>query len=70
MSDGDDEVKFNLTKTMRFANDDKKTCMTVDSLIPLIGDVLHDMVEWDPLKKCLTESLSMVDLEFEHASIV
>ena len=34
---GDEEVKFNLTKTMRFADDDKGTCMGVDSLIPSIG---------------------------------
>ena len=67
---GNEEVKFNLTKTMRFSDDDKRTCMRVDSLIPSIGEVLHDMVERDPLEKCLTESLSMVDLEFEHASTV
>ena len=37
---GDEEVKFNLTKTVRFADDDKGTCMRVDSLIPFINDVL------------------------------
>ena len=41
---GDEEVKFNLTKTMRFGVDDKRTCMRVDSLIPSIGEMLHDMV--------------------------
>ena len=28
------------------------------------------MVERDPLEKCLTESLSMAELEFEHPSTV
>ena len=67
---GDEEVKFNLTKTVRFADDGKGTCMRVDRLIPSIGDEFHDMVEQDPLEKCLTESLSMIDLEFEHPSSV
>ena len=44
--------------------------MRVDSLIPSIGEVLHDMVAQDPLKKCLTESLFVDDLEFEHPSTV
>ena len=67
---GDEEVRFNLTKTMRFFNDDKRTCMRVDSLIPSINEVLHCMVESNPLEKCLTESLSMVDLEFSQASTI
>ena len=66
----EEEVKFNPTKTVRFVNDDKKTCMRVDSLIPSIGEVLHDMVKWNDLEKSLTKSLSMADLEFEHASTV
>ena len=61
----DEEVKFNLTKTVRFGVDDKRTCMRVDSLIPSIGEMLHDMVQRDPLEECLIESLSMVDLEFD-----
>ena len=28
------------------------------------------MIQKDPLEKCLTESLSMNDLEFEHPSVV
>ena len=67
---GDKEVKFNLTKTVRFADDNKGTCIRVDSLIPSIGDMLHDMIKRDPLEKCLIESLSMNDLEFEHQSAV
>ena len=63
---GDEEVKFYLTKPVRFSDNDKITCMRVDSLIPSIGEVLHDMAKWDPLEKCLTKSLSMVDLGFEH----
>ena len=35
---GDEEVKFNLIKTVRFSNNDKRTCMRVDSLIPSIGE--------------------------------
>ena len=66
----DKEVKFNLTKTLRFSDDDKGTCMRVDSMIPSIGEVLQDMAKRDPLEKCLNESLSMTDLEFEHSSIV
>ena len=60
-----EKVKFNLTKTVRFADEDKGTYMRVDSMIPLIGDVSHDMVKRDPLEKCLIKSLSMNDLEFE-----
>ena len=67
---GDEEVKFNLTKNMRFVDDNKGTCMRIDSLILSINDVLHDMIERDPLEKCLTKSLSLKDLEFEHPSIV
>ena len=48
----DEKVKFNLPKIVRFADDDNITCMRVDSLIPLI-EVLHDMVERDPLEECL-----------------
>ena len=44
--------------------------MRVDSLIPYIDVVLHDMIERDPLQKCLTESLSLKDLEGEHPSVV
>ena len=40
--------------------------MRVDSLIPSIDDVLHDMIGRDPLEKCLTWSLSLKDLECEH----
>ena len=36
---GDEEVKFNLTKIVRFVDDDKGTYMRVDSFIPSIGDV-------------------------------
>ena len=63
---GDEEVKFNLIKNVRFVDDDKGTCMRVDSLIPSIDDVLHDMIERDLLEQCLTESLSLKDLDFEH----
>ena len=43
--------------------------MRVDSLIPSIEEVLQDMITRDPLGKCLIESLSMTDLDFEHPSI-
>ena len=67
---GDEEVKFSLTKTVRFVNDYKGTCMRVDSLIPSSDNVLHDMTKRDHLEKYLTESLSMNDLEFEHPSTI
>ena len=51
---------------MRFADYEKGTCMRVDNLIPSIDDILHDMIERDPLEKCLTESLYLKDLECEH----
>ena len=57
---GDEEAKFNLTNNVSFVDNDKRTCMRVDSLTPSIGEVLHDMVE--RLEKYLTESLSMGDL--------
>ena len=63
---GDEEMKFNLTNNVRFADDEKIDCMRVDSLIPSIDDVLHDMIEGDPLEKFLMESLSLKDLECEH----
>ena len=44
--------------------------MRVDNLIPSIDDVLHDMIERDPLEKGLTESLSLQVLECEHPSAV
>ena len=47
----DEEVKFNLTKTVRFADNDRRTCIMVDSLIPSIGEVLNDMVEWGSFGK-------------------
>ena len=65
----DEEVKFNLTKIVRFADDGKGTCMRVDILVPSIGDVLHDIVKRNSLEKCFTESLSMIDLEFEHGPL-
>ena len=37
---GDEEVKFNLTKAVRFVDDDKGNCIRVDSFIPSIDDML------------------------------
>ena len=45
---GDEEVKFNPTKIVRFVDVDKGTCMRVDSLIPSIDNVLHRMIKRDP----------------------
>ena len=36
----------------------------------VINNVLHDMIERDPLDKFLTKSLSLKDFECEHPSIV
>ena len=38
--------------------------------LKLINNVLHDMIERDPLEKFLTKSLSLKDFEWEHPSIV
>ena len=46
---GEDEVKFNLTKTIKFTYEDKGTCMRVDSLISSVEEVLQDMAARDPL---------------------
>ena len=62
---GDEEMTFNLTKIVRFSDDDKGTCMRFNSLMPFIDDVLHGMIKRDPLEKCLTELLFMNDLELE-----
>ena len=65
-----EEVKFNLTKNVRFFDDDKGTCMRVYNFIPSVDDVLHDMIERDHLEKFLMQLLSLKDLEFEHPSVV
>ena len=48
----EDEVKFNLTKTVKFVDEDKGTYMRVDSLNSSVEEVLPDMVARDPLEKC------------------
>ena len=63
-------MRLNLTKNVRFADNDKGTCMRVDSLILSIDDLLDDMIKKDPLEKCLIESLFINDLEFEHLSYI
>ena len=50
---GDEEVKFKLTKNVRFFDNEKGTCTRGYSLILYVDDVLHDMNEKDPLEKCL-----------------
>ena len=51
-------MKFNPTKTVKFANENKGTYMRVDSLISSVEKVLQDMVARDPLEKCLIELMS------------
>ena len=42
--------------------------MRVDILIPSFEEVLQDMVARNPLEKCLIESLTLTDLDFDHPS--
>ena len=63
-------MRLNLTKNVKFSDNDKGTCMRVDSLILSIDDLMDDMIKKDPLEKCLIESLFINDLEFEHLSYI
>ena len=66
MQVGEDEVKFKPTKTVKFVDEEKGTCMKVDSLIPSVEQVFPYMVARDAFEKCLTKSHTMTDLDHEH----
>ena len=53
---------------MTFTDEDKGSCMKLDSLIPSVEEVLQDMVARDPFENCMTESHIIIDLYHEHPS--
>ena len=57
------QVQFNYDQSMKISNNEKVKCMRVDSLIPSIDELLHDLVIMELLERCLTRSLSITDLE-------
>ena len=44
---GDDQVTFNLYQSLKFASDDKATCMRIDSLIPTRDGLMHENMDRD-----------------------
>ena len=55
---GEDQLKFNLYKSMEFPSTENASCMRIDTLIPSQEDVLYDFGKSCPLEKCLTKSLT------------
>ena len=47
---GEDQVKFNLYKSMEFLSDVNASCMRVDTLIPLQDNLLYDFWKKSPLE--------------------
>ena len=47
---GDDQVKFNLYKSMEFAIDVNASCMMIDTLIPSQDELLYDFGKRSPLE--------------------
>ena len=64
----DDQVKFNLYKTMDFPSDENASCLRIDTLIPSQDEMLYDFGKISPLEQCLTKSLSTVELNNEDIS--
>ena len=65
---GEDKVKFNIYKSMKFPDDDNACCMRVNSLIPSPIELVYDFGKRDPLEDCLTKSLTTVELSCEEVS--
>ena len=55
---GKDQVKFNMYQGLKFSNDEKGSCMRVDSLIHSRDGMIYDFMKNDPLGDCLIKSLS------------
>ena len=53
---GEDQVKFNLYKSMEFPNAENASCMRIDALIPSQEDVLYDFGKIIPLEQCLKKN--------------
>ena len=47
---GDDQVKFNLYKSMEFPIDENTSCMMIDTLIPSQDELLYDFGKRSPLE--------------------
>ena len=61
-----DQIKFNLDQNLKFASNDKTTCMRIDSLIPSRDGLMHEYMNRDPLEECLTCLLSIEELKNEQ----
>ena len=68
LSVGEDQVKFNLYKSMEVQNDVNASCMMIDTLIPCRAELLHDFGKRDPLEQCLTKSLTTLEMDCEDIS--
>ena len=55
---GEDQVRFNLYKSMEFPSVENASCMRIGALIPLQEDVLYDFGKSSPLEQCLTKSFT------------
>ena len=51
---------------MKFLDDENASCMRADSLIPSSTNLIYDFGRRDPIKECLTKSLSTIDLSCEE----
>ena len=56
----EDQVKFNMYKSMGFPSTENGSCMRIDALIPSQENVLYDFGKSNPLKQCLTKSLTTI----------
>ena len=64
----DDQVKFNIYKSMDFSSDENASCMRIDTLIPSQGEMLYDYGKRSSLEQCSTESISTAELDNEDLS--
>ena len=48
---------------MKFSDNEKSIRMRVDNLISSTNELLRDLVIMDLFKRCLTRSLSIIELE-------
>ena len=65
---GEDQMKFNLYKSMEFPSTKNASCMMLDALIPSQEDVLYDFGKISPLKQYLTKSLTTATIGDEDLS--
>ena len=67
---GEDQVKFNLYKSMEFPSDVNASYLWVDTLIPLQDNFLYDFGKRSPLEQCLSNSLTIIELDCEDLSSI